>query len=143
MKINLETTEPWVTKAERWLTAEEERDVDDAVASDSSIHLQGVDLWKIKYSISIDAGPKAKYKHAHTKERDPICTAEFPGRELGSQASQSSELLTDIQEAWVYWLAQRYACKLELFCEILAAAPVPWGNLKWLKLSLKMNMCAE
>lgn len=49
----------------------------------------------------MDAGAKAKYKLAQTKERDPICTDECPGRELGSlsQASQSSELLTRIQEA--------------------------------------------
>lgn len=49
----------------------------------------------------MDAGAKAKYKLAHTKERDPICTDEFPGRELGrvSQALQSSELLTCFQEA--------------------------------------------
>lgn len=49
----------------------------------------------------MDAGSKAKHKLAHTKKSDPISSDEFPGRELGSlsQASQSSELLTCIQEA--------------------------------------------
>lgn len=43
------------------------------------------------------AGAKAKCKLVSTKERDSICTDEFLGREL-SQAPQSSELLTCIQE---------------------------------------------
>jgi len=32
MKINLETTELWVTKAERWWTTEEEREVNDVIS---------------------------------------------------------------------------------------------------------------
>lgn len=62
---------------------------------------RGLVYKKIKYGISMDAQAKAKYKLTDTKERDPD---EFPGRELGScsQASQSSELLTCIQEIQVY-----------------------------------------
>lgn len=89
----------WEEKGGKWC---------DMLPSGSSTHLGGMDLQKVKYDINVDAGSKAKYKLAHTKERDPISPDKFPGRELRSfsQASQSSELLMHIQEAWMYCLAQ-------------------------------------
>lgn len=63
MKINLETTELWVTKAESWLTAEEDEELYDAI----SFLLIPPFTYRgliYKYDISMDAQAKAKYKLA-------------------------------------------------------------------------------
>lgn len=67
MKINLQTTELWVTKAESWLTAEEDEELNDAISflllPPFTYREEGLIY---KNDISMDAQAKAKYKLADT-----------------------------------------------------------------------------
>lgn len=68
MKINLETTELWATKAESWLTAEEDEELNDAISFllIPPFTYGGSIYKKIKYDISMESQAKAKYKLADT-----------------------------------------------------------------------------